>query len=101
MYFNCLHVVQYFILLGVVNVGIQITHIHSLSFVFRPLWRAAVFSPAAAVCAAAVSAVGSANRQKTRNISPTWTLKTWRQRSENRMQVRDFVVLDARQLVQK
>ena len=67
---------------------------------FRPSWCAAVFSPAAAVCAAAVSAVGSANRQETRKTLPTWTPTTWRQRSENRkMQVRDLVLLDSLQLV--
>lgn len=63
--------------------------IHSLSFVFRPLWCAAVFSPAAAVSAAAVSAVGSAKLQKAR-ISSILTLKTSRQRSENMMKVREL-----------
>lgn len=38
-------------------------------FVFRHCWCAAVFSHAAAVCAAAVSAVGSANHQKTKILS--------------------------------
>lgn len=38
-------------------------------FVFRHLWRAAVFSHAAAVSAAAVFAVGSAKHQKTTGTS--------------------------------
>ncbi len=74
------------------------TDINSLSFVFRRLWCAAAFSPAAAVYAAAVCAVGSAN-QRTRIISSTWTRRTSRQRLESKMQVRDFVLLDSHQLV--
>lgn len=59
---------------------------------FRPLWCAVVFSPAAAVSAAVVSAVGSAKVQKKRTLS-ILTQRTSRQRSENMKKVRAVLFL--------
>ena len=61
-------------------------------FVFRPSSCAALSSPAAAVSAAAIAAVGSVKLQKRKTILSMLTLRTSRQSSENRMQVRDFVL---------